>query len=103
MVELVEIEDNMLKFSSVAKIGDTIRAYDFKPMAGRDDSFIDGFVIDADNSEMGFKAFKVEVVADKFAKYETKANKKNRVGAIMYVPHETSFMEFDSRILNLSK
>ena len=92
----------MLKFQNVAKVGDIIRAYDFRPMAGRDDCFIEGIVID-DNNESGFKAFKVEVTADKFQKYETKASKKNRIGAIMYVPHQTSFMEFDFRVVNLSK
>ena len=93
----------MLKFQGVAKVGDIIRAYDFKPCAGRDDAFIEGVVIDDNNNESGFKSFKVEVTADKFQKYETKANKKNRVGAIMYVPFETSFMEFDFRVINLSK
>jgi hypothetical protein len=93
----------MLKFENIAKVGDIIRAYDFKPCAGRDDAFIEGVVIDADNNESGFKSFKIEVTADKFRKYETKANKKNRVGAIMYVPFETSFMEFDFRVINLSK
>lgn len=93
----------MLKFENVAKVGDIIRAYDFKPCAGRDDAFIEGIVIDDNNTESGFKSFKIEVTADKFRKYETKANKKNRVGAIMYVPFETSFMEFDFRVINLSK
>jgi len=36
----------MLKFTGVAKVGDIIRAYDFKPCAGRDDAFIEGDVID---------------------------------------------------------
>jgi hypothetical protein len=93
----------MLKFQNVAKVGDIIRAYDFKPCAGRDDAFIEGIVIDDNNNESGFKSFKVEVTADKFLKHETKANKDNRVGAIMYVPFETSFMEFDFRVINLSK
>ena len=93
----------MLKFTGVAKVGDIIRAYDFKPMAGRDDAFIEGVVIDANNMEGGYKAFKIEVTADKFKKYETKAKKTNRVGALMYVPHQTDFMEFDFRVVNLSK
>jgi hypothetical protein len=42
----------MLKFEKVAKVGDTIRAYDFKPCAGRDDAFIEGIVIDANNNEI---------------------------------------------------
>ena len=93
----------MLKFEGIAKRGDIIRAYDFAPCAGRDDAFIEGVVENANCTEPGFKCFKVTVTADKFQKYETKANKKNRVGAIMFVPFETSFMEFDFRVINLSK
>ena len=93
----------MLKFTGVAKVGDIIRAYDFKPCAGRDDAFIEGDVIDANNTEAGFLAYKVEVTAYKFKKYETTKKKTNRVGEVMYVPHQTSFMEFDFRVVNLSK
>jgi L-alanine-DL-glutamate epimerase-like enolase superfamily enzyme len=93
----------MLKFANVAKVGDIIRAYDFKPMAGRDDAFIEGVVIDANNNEQGYKAFKVKVTVDKFKKYETKVTARNRVEQIAFVPHQTSFMEFDFRVINLSK
>jgi len=92
----------MLKFANVAKVGDIIRAYDFKPMAGRDDAFIEGVVIDANNNEQGYKAFKVKVTVDKFKKYETKVTARNRVEQIAFVPHQTSFMEFDFRVINLS-
>jgi len=93
----------MLKFEGIATVGDIIRAYDFKPCAGRDDAFIEGVVIDANNNEQGFKAFKVKVTADKFLKHETKANNDNRIGLEMFVPFETGFMEFDFRVINLSK
>jgi hypothetical protein len=93
----------MLKFENIAKVGDTIRAYDFKPCAGRDDAFIEGIVEDANNNEMGYKAFKVKVTADKFVgEIETVEFEGNRVGMTFFVPHQTSFMEFDSRIINLS-
>jgi hypothetical protein len=92
----------MLKFANVAKVGDIIRAYDFKPMAGRDDAFIEGVVIDANNNEQGYKAFKVKVTVDKFKKYETKVTARNRVEQIAFVPFQTSFMEFDFRVINLS-
>jgi deoxycytidine triphosphate deaminase len=93
----------MLKHEGKAIVGDTIRAYDFKPCAGRDDAFIEGVVENANCNEPGFKCFKVTVTADKFQKYETKANKKNRIGQIVFVPFETSFMEFDYRVVNLSE
>ena len=93
----------MMKFEGIAKVGDIIRAYDFKPCVGRDDAFIEGVVIDDNNMEGGYKAYKIEVTADKFRKYETTRKKTNRVGALMYVPFETSFMEFDFRVVNLSE
>ena len=92
----------MLKFEKVAKVGDTIRAYDFAPCAGRDDAFIEGVVIDTNSYESGFSSYKIKVTADKFKKYETKVTARNRVEQIAFVPHQTSFMEFDFRIINLS-
>lgn len=92
----------MLKFEGIAKVGDVIRAYDFKPMAGRDDAFIEGVVEQVDAYEAGYSAYKVTVTVDKFKKYETKANPRNRVGQIIFVPHQTSFSEFDFRVVNLS-
>jgi deoxycytidine triphosphate deaminase len=91
----------MLKFERVATVGDIIRAYDFAPCAGRDDAFIEGVVENANCTEPGYKCYKVTVTADKFQKYETKANKKNRVGQIVFVPHQTSFHEFDFRVIKL--
>jgi hypothetical protein len=93
----------MLKFENVATVGDIIRAYDFKPCAGRDDAFIEGVVIDANSNEFGFSSYKVKVTVDKFKKYETKVSARNRVGQYVFVPHQTSFMEFDFRVINLSK
>jgi hypothetical protein len=93
----------MLKFEGIAKVGDIIRAYDFKPMAGRDDAFIEGIVENANSNEFGFSAYKITVTVDKFKKYENKASARNRVGQIAFVPHQTSFHEFDFRIINLSK
>jgi hypothetical protein len=93
----------MLKFAKTAKVGDTIRAYDFAPCAGRDDAFIEGIVQEVDSMESGFLSYKIEVTAEKWIKFETKPSKKNRVGKTMFVPYQTSFMEFDFRVINLSK
>jgi hypothetical protein len=59
-------------------------------------------VIDANYYESGFSSYKIKVTADKFKKYETKVSARNRVEQIAFVPHQTSFMEFDFRIINLS-
>jgi hypothetical protein len=93
----------MLKFENIAKVGDIIRAYDFKPMAGRDDAFIEGLVEETCSNEAGYNAYKVTVLVDKFKKYETKASPRNRVSQTVFVPHQTSFHEFDFRVVNLSR
>jgi hypothetical protein len=92
-----------MNHSSKAKIGDIIRAYDFKPCAGRDDAFVEGVVEQANCNEPGYSCFKITVTADKFETYQTKADKENRVGRIVFVPHQIHFMEFDFRVINLSK
>jgi hypothetical protein len=92
-----------MKFTNIAKNGDLIRAYDFAPCAGRDDAFVEGIVEQANCNEPGYVCFKITVTADKFEKLETVPAKENRVGRIVFVPHEISFMEFNHRVINLSK
>jgi hypothetical protein len=91
-----------LKFEKAAFPGDIIRGYDFKPMAGRNDCYVEGKVIELTN-EMGYKAFKVECTKDVFDGKEQDRGEYSRVGQIVFVPLETSFMEFDARIINLSR
>jgi len=91
-----------MKHSNKAVIGDTIRAYDFMPMAGRGDAYVEGVVENDRCTDLGYLAYKITVTADKFSgDVETKASGDNRIGQIIYVPHEISFMEFDFRVLNL--
>ena len=80
--------------------GDIIRAYDFKPMAGRDDCFIEGQVIDSHNTEMGFQAYKIRVTRDSWIEGE---NDTGRIGLEFFVPWRVSFMEFQGRVMNLSR
>jgi len=93
----------MLKFQNAAKVGDTIRAYDFKPMVGRPDCFVEGRVLEVDNDQNGFKAFKIRVTKDVFdgKEFEERYN-GCRVGQTVFVPYQVSFMEYDARIINLS-
>jgi len=79
--------------------GDVIRAYDFKPMAGREDCFIEGEVVDAHNTEQGYQAYKIVVTKDSWSD----ATDKGRVGIEMFVPWRVSFNEFRGRIMNLSR
>jgi hypothetical protein len=87
----------MLKYANIAKVGDTIRAYDFKPMINRDDCFVEGRVKKVDNK--GFDCYIIEVTKDSWAE----GDDKGRVGQEVLVPFEVSFMEYDGRVMNLSK
>lgn len=92
----------MMKFESVAKVGDYIRAYDFKPMKGRTDVFIEG-TIEAVTNEPGYKAFKVKCERDFCGNDgDLKAGDFSRIGKTIFVPMQVSFMEYDARIINLS-
>ena len=79
--------------------GDTIRAYDFKPMLGREDCFIEGQVLDVNNTDNGYQAYKILVTKDSWSD----ATDKGRVGIEMFVPWRVSFSEFQGRIINLSR
>jgi hypothetical protein len=94
----------MLKHENKAVKGDIIRAYDFAPMAGRGDCYVEGKVIDAVCNEPGYKCYKIEITADKFdGDVETEMIRGNRIASQMYVPYEVSFMEYDFRVINLGK
>jgi len=92
-----------MKFTGFAKAGQTIRAYDFKPMVGRNDCFVEGIVEDANNTEMGYRAFKITATKDVFdGEVQAMGAKGSRVGKIVFVPHQVDFLEHDARIMNLS-
>ena len=93
----------MLKFAKVAKVGETIRAYDFKPMVGRGDCFVEGVVEVTDCNEPGYGCLKITVTKDVFDNEAQPKGKHSRIGKIVFVPYEVSFMEYDARIMNLSK
>ncbi len=79
--------------------GDTIRAYDFKPMLGREDCFIEGEVLDCLDTSQGYQAYKILVTRDSWSDSED----KGRVGIEMFVPWRVSFNEFQGRVINLSR
>lgn len=93
----------MLKFENVAEIGDTIKAFDFEPMEGRDDVFTIGKVVakgmvyrSFDGVEYPmYKAYTIKVTAsDKWS--------KRRKGELIYVPFESS-MDYDGRVTLFKK
>ena len=79
--------------------GDTIRSYDFKPMVGREDCFVEGQVLDCNNTENGYQAYKIRVTKDSW----DNERGPNRVGEIVFVPWRVDFMEYQGRIINLSR
>ncbi len=91
----------MLKFENIAKVGDIIRAYDFKPMYGRSDCYVEGKV-DCVTNECGYKAYKITCIKDFFDGKFRKGVRSSRVAKTVFVPMEVSFMEYDARIINLS-
>ena len=90
----------MLRNAGVATKGDFIRAYDFKPMVGREDCFVEGKVVESKNTEHGYDAYKISVTKEIFGGEKIS---DNLVGKFVYVPHEVSFMEYAGRVINLSK
>jgi len=89
------------------QVKDIIRSYDFKPMVNREDCFVEGEVLDRNDSTRGYQAYKIRVTKDVFdGKEFTEVGYKNtgnRVGEIVFVPWKVSFMEYQGRIINLSR
>ena len=92
----------MLKFENTAEVGDMIRALDFEPIPDRPDSYVTGRVV-----EKG--AIYVEI--DGVERYlchgysivcQYCTNGK-RVGMTIYVPFESGFTDFDTRVENLTR
>ena len=79
--------------------GDTIRAYDFKPMLGREDCFIEGEVLDCLDTSQGYQAYRIRVTRDSWSD----STDKGRTGIEMFVPWRVSFNEYQGRIINLSR
>jgi hypothetical protein len=99
---MIEKGNEMLKNSTLAVVGNVIRGYDFKPMVGREDCFVEG-VVEQITNETGYMAYKITCTKDVFDGEKQPKGKYSRVGKIIYIPMEVSFMEYDGRVMNLSK
>ena len=80
------------------EIRDIIRSYDFKPMVGRVDCFVEGEILDI-NSDQGYEAYEIMVTKDSWADEED----SGRVGEIVYCPVAVFFNDYPGRIINLSR
>lgn len=90
---------NTLKFENTAKIGDSIRAYDFEPrnLADYPDMFVEGEILNIVTHPSGAKCFLILCTNDSNA---PTLEYRNRVGAEVYIPMETG-MDFDTRVTKL--
>ena len=102
MVYMMRNERKMLKFETIAKVGDFIRAYDFKPMIGRNDCYVEGKVVNISDRQ-GYKAFEIIGCTDVFDGKKKTGVRSSRINKIVFVPMEVDFMEYDARIVNLSR
>lgn len=79
----------MLKFAGI-KVGSKIRAYDFKPMSDRPDSFVEGVITAAGMVPEGGMAYTIDVTADSV--FESGGR------TVVHVPMQVAFLEYDNRI-----
>ena len=82
---------------------DVIRSYDFKPMFGRPDCFVEGRIIERTNQH-GYDAFKIHVLVDEFdGKRFEETGRGSRVGTSVLVPVRVSYNDYPGRVINLSR
>lgn len=86
----------MLKFEGKFPNGTHVRAYDFEPLRGRMDSYIEGILNGEFTDENGVKFLLVECTHDVHGGKQY----LDRVGYTVRVPMETS-MDYDHRIIEV--
>ena len=80
------------------KTGDVIRSYDFKPMLGREDCYVEGTVIET-SIEQGYIAYKIRVTKDSW----NEGDEKGRIDKIIFVPVAVAYNDYPGRVMNLSR
>lgn len=84
--------------------GDVIRGYDFKPMTGRGDCFVEGKVEEVRDQSMGYMAYKITVTRDVWDDEDLNfTGEGSRVGKTVFIPWRVDFMEYAGRVMNLSR
>ena len=82
---------NNLKYNNF-KVGQTIKAFDFIPMANRPDSFVQGKIISIP-TDRGFACYEVKAAVG--------SNNFYKIDESVFVPMQVSFMEYDGRIVEV--
>ena len=90
----MEINKEIEMHKHTAIVGDIVRSYDFKPMADRGDSYIEGIVIEKTNSTYSI-AVQKRVFAGEVEPVE--------VGEYVVTHFKQTFMEYEGRITKLSR
>ena len=90
----MEIDKEIEMHKHKAIVGDIVRSYDFKPMADRGDSYIEGIVIEKTNSTYSI-AVQKRVFAGEVEPVE--------VGEYVVTHFKQTFMEYEGRITKLSR
>ena len=86
----------MLKYEGKFKVGDRIKAFDFKPRPGRYlDHYMEG-TITGTTFEPRMGNAKVYVIHVDRDSYATKSN--TRVGKVGYVPMEVAYEDYEGRV-----
>ena len=90
----MEINKEIEMHKHTAIVGDIVRSYDFKPMADRGDSYIEGIVIEKTDSTYSI-AVQKRVFAGEVEPVE--------VGEYVVTHFKQTFMEYEGRITKLSR
>lgn len=85
----------MLKFEGIP-VGNVVRAYDFKPMESRPDSYIEGVIFGEFSGP--YKGYRVRVINDS----DKEDVKYSRIGLEVIVPMEVSH-DYDGRVVDITK
>ncbi len=83
------------------KVGQKIKSFDFQPMPGRGDCYLEGVIrevnIDITDNGHPYCHYVVTVTKDVSQGVEI-ADESSRVGTTAYVPMECMFSEYDGRV-----
>jgi len=77
--------------------GDVIRAYEFQPMAGRNDCYHEGKVIEVSNTDHGYPGYLIQVTRHVFDAQQ----ESFQAGLQVIVPHRVHFREYAHRVIAL--
>ena len=78
------------------KAGDMIRAYEFKPMAGRDDCYHEGQVLDPCYKNEGYDCYLIQVTRHVF---NGQSEPWSRIDHVIVPHYVSSFFEYSHRIV----